>query len=59
MLGDRLPGDVEARGDVARGAFLVGQQREHLAPARLGEHLKHVGGHESQVYTCASGCLPI
>ena len=56
MLGDRLPGDVEARGDIARGALSLGEQREHLAPARLGEHLEGISG-MAQLYTCASACL--
>jgi hypothetical protein len=49
MLRDRLTRDFEPRGDVARGAFLVGQEREHLAPARLGEHLEDVSGHDCKV----------
>ena len=59
MLRDRLAGDVEASGDVARRALLAGQEREHLAPTRLGERLEDIGGQRVQVYTCASCFLPI
>ena len=43
MLRDRLSGDVEADGDVARRALLAGQEREHLAPVRLGKRLEDTG----------------
>ena len=45
MLGDRLAGDVEARGDLAGRALVIDQQREQLAPARLCEDLKDVTTH--------------
>ena len=43
VLGDRLAGDVEALGDVARGALALGDEPEHLATTGLGEHLEGVG----------------
>jgi len=45
VLGDRLPGDVEARRDLAGRALLVDQQGEQITPARLCEHLEHVATH--------------
>jgi hypothetical protein len=45
VVRDRLPRDVEALGDLAGGALAVRDQRHHLAPARVREHLEEVRAH--------------
>ena len=42
VLGDRAEREVEARGDVARGEFVVPDEAEDLASARFADDLQAV-----------------